>query len=145
MKTRIICRDVRSDALNDQARLIIIASQDKGESSRSIVATDLSDLSKVKTKLDSLGIVLGGTSTTTAKSPAQTSGRSPVELTASDELGRQRSLIADSWEEYELSSGSTLYYFYITDAPGDYHWVVGRELEMCQAQQALTHIDKNES
>ena len=139
MKTLVICREVRSEVLNDHARLIIIATQDDAESTRSIDLTDLSQLSEVKAKLESHEFVLGG-SPLGGKPHAQRTLPSSIELTANDELGGQHLLIADSWEEYKLSSGSTLYYFYIADAPADYHWLVDRRLEICDAQNALDEL-----
>jgi hypothetical protein len=140
MTTPVICRDVRSEIRNDQARLVIVASQDEPESVRSVDVTDEAKMSELKAKLASQGIVLGGPSVA-GKPRAPSNLCSSTRLTAQDERGRKHLLIADCAEEYQLSSGSILYYFYIPDAPGDYRWLVGRTLNISEGQQSLDGPD----
>jgi hypothetical protein len=53
---------------------------------------------------------------------------SPVQIIAHDEQGKEHRLIANQLEEYSLSSGSTLYYLYVAEAPCECSWLVGRTL-----------------
>ena len=133
MNRSVICRDVRSETLNGQAHLVIVASQDERESVPSIDITDLSKLADIKAKIEAEGIVLGGTSLS-AQSHVHSSLSSSMQLTAHDDLDRKHVLIADCLEEYSLSSGSALYYFYIPDSSSDFHWLVGRTLRVTDVQ-----------
>ena len=128
-----ICRDVHSETLNGQAHLVIVASQDEQERVRAIDLTDLSKSADIKANLESQGIALGATPLS-VKVHAQSTLPPSIQLTAHDDLGREHLLIADSWQEYSLSSGSALYYFYIPDSSGDYRWLVGRTVKVTDVQ-----------
>jgi len=136
MNPPIICSDVRSETQNDQTRLVVIASQDECENGRSFDVADLSQVSGIKAKLVSQGIVLGGP-LLRANPPVQENQPSPLEICAKDGHGRKHLFFVDHSEVYSLSSGSTLYYFYVPDSPGDYHWLVGQTLEIRDAQKQL--------
>ena len=94
--------------------------------------TDASNLSEVKERLRSQGIVLGGLSLPARKTSTQSSLRSPVQIIAHDEQGKEHRLIADSLDEYSLSSGSTLYYLFVPQVPSDFQWLVGHTLELAE-------------
>src|SRR3989442_709192 len=119
MNTMVVCRDVRPAAENDKV-CVIVASKDDLESVRAIDPTDASNLSEVKERLRSQGIVLGGLSLPARKTSTQSSLRSPVQIIAHDEQGKEHRLIADSLDEYSLSSGSTLYYLFVPQVPSDF-------------------------
>ncbi|MGH7224194.1 MAG: hypothetical protein ACRELF_13265, partial [Gemmataceae bacterium] len=85
------------------------------------------------------GIVLGGALQPASKSN-QSSLASPIQIIAHDEYGKEHRLIADHLEEYNLSSGSTLYYLYASDAVCDYRWLVGRTLELAELRSCQPNI-----
>ena len=132
MNTTVVCREVRPASGNNKL-CVVVASQDEREGVRAIDPTDPSNLSEVKASLRFHGIVLGGPSQPASRSSLQSRLRSPVQIIAHDEGGKEHRLIADSLEEYSLSSGSTLYYLYVPGVPGDYHWLVGRILELASS------------
>ena len=127
MTTTVVCREVRP-ANGSSQRCVVIASQDDREGVRAIDPLAPSSLAAVRDRLRAQGIVLGGPLQPAQRPGARSSLASPVQLTARDEWGKEHWLIADQLEEYSLSSGSTLYYFYVSEAPCDCSWLVGRTL-----------------
>jgi hypothetical protein len=131
MNTTVVCRDV-IPATGNSKQCVVIASQDEREVVRSIDPMAASNLSEVRDRLHAHGIILGGPLPSTPRSSTQSSLASPVQVIANDEHGKEHRLIADHLEEYSLSSGSTLYYLYVPEAPGDCRWLVGRTLEITE-------------
>jgi hypothetical protein len=138
MKTILVCRDVRP-AIGNARVSLVVASQDEQADIRSIDPTDPLNHAEIKARLQSHGITLGGSSQPAIRSGAPNSLRSPFQVVALDEHGTEHRLVADSVEEYSLSTGSTLYYLYVPELHGDYHWLVGRTLELDELPASAQH------
>lgn len=131
MNTAIVCREVRP-ATGNSKRCVVIASQDEREVVRPIDLTAASDLTEARDRLRAQGIVLGGPLQPASSPGSQSSLASPLEIIARDERGKEHRLLVDHLEEYSLSSGSTLYYFYLPETLCDCLWLVGRTLEVAK-------------
>jgi hypothetical protein len=132
MKTTVVCRNVRPTTENDK-RCVVIASRDDQAGDRLIDLTSDLDLTEARNRLRAQGIVLGGP-LQPAPRPGTPSGLTPpVEIIARDEQGKEHRLIADYLEEYSLSSGSTLYFFDVSEVLSDCRWLVGRTLEVVES------------
>lgn len=129
MNPAVVCREVRP-ATGNSKHCVVIASQDKREDARAVDPTAASNLTVVKDRLQAQGIVLGGPLQPTQRTSTSSRLASPLQILAHDEHGKEHRLLVDHWEEYNLSSGSTLYFFDIPEAPCDCHWLVGRTLEL---------------
>jgi hypothetical protein len=111
---------------------MVIASKDDGVGSRLIDLMDSSQLDEIRETLRSKGIRLGETLQAAPRSDTQSSPASPLQVVAHGEEGKEHRLIADSVEEYSLSSGSTLYFLQIPDALCDCRWLIGHTLELSE-------------
>lgn len=131
MNTTVVCREVHP-ATGNSKLCVVIASQDEREGVRAIDLTAASDLTEVRDRLRAQGIVLGGPLQPAPRPGPQSNLVPPVEIIAHDEHGKEHRLIAYHLEAYSLSSGSTLYYFYIPEASCDCRWLVGRTLEVAE-------------
>jgi hypothetical protein len=129
MNTTFVCREVRP-ATDNSKRCLIIASQDERADVRAMDLTAVSDLTVARDRLRAQGIVLGGPLQPAATPSNPSSPASPLVIIAHDEHGKEHRLIVDHREEYNLSSGSTLYYFSVPEASCDCRWLVGRTLEV---------------
>jgi hypothetical protein len=129
MNKTVVCRDVRP-ATGTSKLCLVIASQDEEGGVRAIDPAAASNLTEVRDRMHAQGIVLGGTLQPAPRSGTQSSLASPIHVIAHDEHGKEHRLIADHLEAYSLSSGSTLYYLYLPEAPCDCRWLVGRTLEV---------------
>ena len=132
MNATAVCRDVRSVAGKENV-CAVIASQEEREGARVIDPLDPSNFSEVRNRLQAQGIVLGEPSPLARRLDTQSHLRSPIQIIAQDEQGRKHTVIVESFEEYSLSSGSTLYYLYVSGVPSDFHWLVGHALELADA------------
>ena len=135
MNPSIICREVRPEIRNGQEYLVIVASQDERTSERWQEVTDPTTWGAIKARLTSQGIALGEASLALKPSVPSRSD-STIQLAATDDRGRIHGLIADGLEAYSLSSGSTLSYFFVPNAPGDFHWLVGRHVDVQDVEMA---------
>jgi len=134
MNTTVVCREVRPAAGSGKC-CVVIATQDEPVSGNLTDTPDRLNLAEVKERLRAQGIVLGGKLAAAEGSRARSSLSGPVQLIAHDEHGTEHRLIANQFEECNLSSGSTLYYFFIGKAPGDCRWLVNRTLEVAEVAQ----------
>ncbi len=132
MSTTVVCREVRPGAEDHQACLVVAASPEERGRAASKSLTDLTRLSEAKVQLQSRGIILGESPPLGSRCPTPTGPRVPIQITAHDDLGNEHRLIADSLEEYSLSSGSTLHYLHVPGVPADFQWLVGRTLELTE-------------
>ena len=131
MKATVVCRGVRP-ATGNSKLCVVIASQDEREVARAIDLTAASDLTEVREQLRAQEIVLGRPLKPAPRLSTQSSLASPIEIIAHNEHGQEHRLTVDHLEEYSLSSGSTLYYFYVLDTSCDCRWLVGRTLEVAE-------------
>jgi hypothetical protein len=131
MNTPVVCREVRPAPGNGKL-CVVIASQDEREGARALDPTAPSSLPEVRDRLHAQGIALGGPLQPARRCSTGGSPASPVRIIAHDERGKEHRLVADHLEEYSLSSGSTLYYLYVPEAPCDCRWLVGRTLEVAE-------------
>src|SRR5437899_1741290 len=129
MKTTVVCKDVRP-ATEGNKECVVVACSDEPQDVREVDVTDALILAGARDSLRAQGMILGGPLQAARTAGTQSKPDSPVEIIAHDEDGQEQRLIADHSEEYCLSSGSTLYYFYISELPGDCRWLVGRTLEI---------------
>lgn len=139
MNTTIMCRDVRPATQNNKG-CVVVAYRDVRYGGREIDITDASNLPEVRDRLLAQGIVLGGSLQPASRASTPSSLASPVQIIAHDEYGKEHRLIADHLEEYSLSSGSTLYYLYVSDAACDYRWLVGCTLELAECGSRQPNI-----
>jgi hypothetical protein len=131
MNTTVVCRDVHP-ATGNSKLCVLIASQDEPEGHTAIDPTAPSAVTEVRERLHAQGIVLGGPLPPVPRSGTPSNLASPIQIIAHDEHGKKHRLIADHLEEYSLSSGSTLYYLYVSEAQCDCRWLVGRTLEVAE-------------
>jgi hypothetical protein len=129
MKTTVECRDVRP-ATEDNKGCVVVTYEDARHGVREIDFTDPASLTDVKERLRAQGIVLGGVGQPAQRSSARTGLAAPVEIIAHDDDGKEHRFIADKMEEYSLSSGWTLYYFFVPETPDDCLWLKGRHLDV---------------
>ncbi len=132
MNSTIVCQDVRPEPGNSN-RCVVIAAKDDPEGERALDLTAVSNLAEAKDQLRARGIVPGGP-LLHAPGPAKPNGlAAPIEIIARDQHGKEHRLLADHVDAYSLSSGSTLYYFYVSEAPRDCRWLVGHTLDIAEA------------
>lgn len=131
MTTTVVCREVRP-ATGNSKQCVVIASQNEREGVRTVDLTAASDLTEVRERLRAQGIVLGGSLQPAPRPGTQSGLASPIEIIAHTEHGKVHRMSVDHLEEYSLSSGSTLYYFYVPDTSCDYRWLEGRTLEVAE-------------
>ncbi len=131
MNTTVVCRDVHRATENSNLWLII-ASQDGQEVVRAVDLMAASNLTEVRDRLHAQGVVLGQPLQPAPTPTAPSSLAPPVRIITHDDDGNERQWLADRLEEYSLSSGSTLYYLYVPEAPCDCRWLVGRTLELAE-------------
>jgi hypothetical protein len=131
MNTTVVCREVRP-ANGSSKQCVVIAAQDERAGMRTIDPTAPSNLAAVRDRMRAQGIVLGGPLQPARQPGTQSRLASPVQIIAHDEQGHEHRLMADQLEEYSLSTGSTLYYLHVAEAPGDCGWLVGRTLEVAE-------------
>lgn len=129
MNTTLLCRDVRPATENNK-ECVVVAYRDVRHGEREIDLTDAANLADVRERLRAEGIVLGGSLQPAPKAGTQNNMTSPLQIIAHDEHGEEHRLIADHLDEYSLSSGMLLYYLYVSQAPCDCRWLVGRTLEV---------------
>lgn len=129
MKTTVLCTDVRP-ATQSGTLCVVVASLDERQGVRETDMSDASNLSEVRDRLRDQGITLGGPLQDDPSSGTRSGVASPVEIIAHDEQGGEHRFVAEALEEYSLSSGSTLYFLYVRDAPSECNWLVGRALEL---------------
>jgi hypothetical protein len=118
--------------MENSQRSVIVASRDERGGACGIDPTTAPNIAEVRDRVRAEGIILGGTLQPTPRSGNQNCLASPVEIIVHDEYGTEHRLIADYLEEYSLSSGSTLYYLYISAVPSNCRWLVGRALEVSE-------------
>lgn len=152
MNATVVCRDVRPATESDKACVVVASRENVRHGTSEIDLTDPSILSEVRNRLHAAGIALGKPTQSTRNCSTQSGPRSPVQIIAHDENGKQHRLVADSVEEYSLSSGSILYFLYLSEVPADCQWLIGRTLELSapafseQTQASLTgHGPENQS
>ena len=131
MNTIVVCREVRPATGNGQ-RCVVVASQEEREDAKAVEPRAAANLAEVRDRLHGRGIVLGGPLQPAQRSSTQSNRSSPVQIIAHDELGNEHRLTAVQVEEYSLSSGSTLYYLYVSEASSDCLWLLGRTLEVAE-------------
>lgn len=147
MTTTVLCTEVRPATDNNRG-CVIVASRDGRHGSTEIDLADTSRFPEVKDRLRAQGLVPGGPLPPAPRSSGAGSRTSPTQLIIHDEQGKEHRLIADELEEYSLSSGSSLYYFHVAEAPLDCRWLVGRALEVagsgcCQPDRAGSDVAAN--
>src|SRR5437868_11918663 len=118
MKTTVMCRDVRP-ASEGNAGCVVVAGKDARHGTPEIDITDTAKLTEVRDRLRALGLVLGGPGQPSESSSARTNLAAPVEIIAHDDDGKEHRFIADTFEEYRLSSGGELHYFFLAETPDD--------------------------
>ncbi len=131
MIARVICRDARTESLDGRNTLVIVASHDEPESPRNVDLTDPAVLAQLNAKLASEGVVLGGP-LVPHKPQACGVPQEPLHVSAQDDSGQPHCLTIDSFDKYDLSVGSALYYLYIAPPPANYHWLIGKTLELSE-------------
>src|SRR5687767_226007 len=125
MNTIVVCSDVRPVPENNK-ECVVVAYQDLRHGLRE---TDIpSIVTEIRDRLRAQGIVLGGPLPAAPRTGTQSSLASPIQIFAHDEHGKEYRWIADTMEKYILSSGSTLFYLHIPEAPRDCRWLVGPAL-----------------
>jgi hypothetical protein len=137
MTTTVVCREVRP-AAGGGRQCVVVASRDEGADVGASDPMAPSDLAEVRDRLRAQGIVLGGPLQAAERPSALSSLAYPVQLIAHDEHGQEHRLIADQLAEYSLSSGSTLYYFSVAEAPADCRWLESRTLEVAEQRATST-------
>jgi hypothetical protein len=136
MMIHAICRDIRPHGEDANGGSIVVAAADDAlGSSVACLPIDPSTLTKARSTLAALGIVLGGSGSAntgrTAPSEDHANGlRSPVQISAQDECGKEHSLCAQSMEEYSLSSGGKLYFLGVSEAADKLQWLRGKALTL---------------
>jgi hypothetical protein len=130
MKTTVVCSEVRP--ATEKNGCVVVAYRDDRHEARESDLTDPANWTAVRDRLRAQGILLGGPLQPARLAGVQSSLAPPVQIIAHDEGGSEHRLVADQWEEYSLSSGSTLYFLSLSESPGDCGWLVGRTLEVAE-------------
>jgi hypothetical protein len=138
MNTTVVCREIRPGTEDRQSCLVVAASEDERGRAHLRSFPDVTNVSEVQAQLQARGIVLGGSPPRGAYGRTATRPSFPVRITAQDDRGNECVVMADSLEEYSLSSGSTLYYLRVPGAPAALQWLVGRTLELTELRPAGT-------